>query len=461
MNTLSPQQKARIAFQRFGLGPRPGGPAAMGFLPNSARDACLAELENPAAALIDDAVVPSYKDACAVILLNVSPVNVRWTRSQEFLAQELTARFAKQILAPVGFLERLVMFWTNHFSTNRNKSDYQRAISGHFERTAIRKNVLGTFPDMITAVYQHPAMIEYLDNGLSFGKYSDYGRRETVSYNENLARECLELHTVGSEAGYTQEDVRSVSKILTGWSMVSRSQAEQRKWDGSPDNAGQFIFRAGGHEYPYDFTVLGKTYPASFQQQGFDMLRDLALHPATAEHIAFKLVRHFVMDRPPPAMVDTLAKVYLDTGGDLKALAVALIGLDDAWLTPLRRVKTPQVWMIGALRATGRTVLSSSNLQTVNDILASLNHVPWGYITPDGFPDEDFAWMNADALRMREEAANHFASNVYLLSGTAAQLASDLFPGVLSKASYSAVNSWKDYQRAMTVLLMTPEFQRR
>ena len=217
----------------------------------------------------------------------------------------------------VGFVERLVIFWNNHFSMSINKADAVRGMMGQLERDVIRKNVLGKFSNMLLGVMKHPAMLAFLDNADSIGPDSPIGKSWHVGFNENLAREAMELHTIGSGGGYTEDDVTAFARILTGWSYVRGWEADG-KWNGGNDNnRGRFLYRGNWHE-PGPIRFRGKVYPARGIQQGVMALQDLARSPATAEHIAFKLVRHFITDEPTAAMVDPLKNKFIATGGDLK-----------------------------------------------------------------------------------------------------------------------------------------------
>src|SRR5262252_798402 len=252
---------------------------------------------------------------------------------QKLFRAEAMARFQRAVQAPVGFVERLVHFWSNHFCVSAAKGGFVRACAGSFEREAIRPHVLGRFTDMLKAVESHPAMLFYLDNAQSFGPQSPAGQRRQRGLNENLAREILELHTLGVNGGYTQADVTALARIITGWTFAGR--------EGRIGEPGTFVFFALAHE-PGDHELLGKTYPAGGMEQGESVLADLARHPATARHVATKLARHFVADEPPATLVDRLAKVFRDSDGDLKALAAALIDADEAWSVALAKMRTPE-----------------------------------------------------------------------------------------------------------------------
>ncbi|MEJ1161582.1 DUF1800 domain-containing protein [Prosthecomicrobium sp. N25] len=451
---LTPQMKARIALQRFGLGAKPGGTAArLAASANAARDALLAELDTPNIALISDPALPTYAAACALGTTGFSGADT-------LNKQELRARYAKHLAPEIGFVERLVLFWSNHFSMNRGKNDVVRATIGQWERDVIRKTVLGKFSDMLLAVFQHPAMITYLDNQKSYGPNSPIGKGAHFGYNENLARETLELHTLGVGGPYTQADVTNFANVLTGWSYVSKWEADNGWLGATQAVVGQFVYRDQGHE-PGPFTVLGRSWPATGQQQGLAVLRMLAAHPATAQHLAFRMLVHFVTDAPTAAMVKTLVDAFTRSGGDLKAMARALVLMPEAWSAPLSRIRTPYLSMVAQLRASGKAV-DTTNENAVNWALSTLNHAPWQCLTPDGYPDESFAWINPDAVRVREDAAYMVAGMVQ--SGYAGpapkDLAAQLYPGSLSAASLQAVTLWPDTRRGLATLFMTPEFLR-
>jgi len=226
----------------------------------------------------------------------------------------------------IGFVERLVMFWSNHFSMSVSKTETIRGTIGQWERDVVRRHVLGHFTDMRRGTIEHPAMIAYLDNDISIGPNSPVGQSWGAGYNENLAREILELHTVGNGGGYSEKDVTAFAKMLTGWSYVRGWESDGGWNGGTPENRGRFIYRPDWHE-PGEFTLMGKTYPALGKRQVERALEYLAMHPATAEHLAFKLVRHFITDEPTAAMVNPLKQKFLQTGGNLRAVAMALIDL--------------------------------------------------------------------------------------------------------------------------------------
>jgi len=248
---------------------------------------------------------------------------------------QATAQLGNAVTTPAPFRERLVWFWTNHFVISRRQGGCA-AVAAAFVEEAIRPHVTGRFQDMVLAVMRHPAMLLYLDNAQSFGPDSPLGQRSHRGLNENLARECMELHTVSPLAGYSQADVTSFAKILTGWSV-----------DLKADPPG-FVYRPTAHE-PGVQTVLQQQFPAD-EAGGVAALRFLANHPATHRFLATKLVRHFVADDPPPDAVRAIEWVLRDSEGNLGAASAALVRLDAAW-QPLKKLRTPQDLVVASVRS--------------------------------------------------------------------------------------------------------------
>lgn len=460
---LSPDTKARVAFMRFGLGPKRGSRDRIGSGADSAHDACLRELDNRAAALIADTDVvvrysppgsPFQGQPYAATAANIgkvvfSPKAPSFTDSI-YMAED-AARYVKFLQPEVGFVERLVMFWNNHFSVSHKA----RPWLGLLERAAIRANVLGNFGDMLEAVETHPAMIAYLDNQSSIGPNSPASvrwPRGKYTYNENLAREILELHTLGVYGGYTQDDVISLAKVITGWKIA----------DGNSNTPGEFYYHPDVHE-PGPQTILGRTYDqADGLLQGKAVLRDLAIHPSTARHIAYKLIRHFITDEPLEADIATLSDAYLSNSGSLYAISKALLELPSAWTEPFVRIRKPHVWMVSATRALGLDAARVTNNTWRYQVFGNyMGHYPWSRITPDGFPDDNDYWMTPDALRVRNDVAFHEFGNVGTRTwpGPRPQvLAQDLFGTCLSNALRDQLTAFRDDRLAFGLLFMSPEF---
>jgi uncharacterized protein (DUF1800 family) len=441
-------QQALIAFQRFGLGAKPGGPVAIGADPKAA---VRAELDIANIALITDPTLPGYGKACA---------DAQSGKAEEWRQKELAARVDKHRSVQIGFVERLVIFWANHFSMTVNKEDTVRGTLGQWERDVIRPNVLGKFGKMLHDTIAHPAMICYLDNQESIGPNSPIGLEWGVGFNENLAREILELHTVGSRGGYTEADVTAFARILTGWSFVRGWEADNGYNGGTPQNRGRFIYRGDWHE-PGAITLMGKSYPAVGQQQAEMVLNDLVVHPSTAEHIAFKLVRHFITDAPTPAMVKPLKKVFQQTKGDLKAVAIALLDLVEAWSAPRSKLRTPYEMAIAQYRALdGR--FSDDDIWALSAPLDALHQMAWEAPTPEGYSDETPHWLNPDAMRLRLDIAEfHNRVCVGYYEGNVVALADSLFDAALSSQTRNRLSGLDYPNDALVILFTSPEYQRR
>lgn len=442
-------QKALIAFHRFGLGAKQRG---FGAVKSDPLEALQKELK-PAVALIDDDTLPNYAKAAR-------EASFGFERAEALRAAEFDARIAKHMRADIGFVERLVIFWSNHFSMSVNKSDAVRGMIGQLEREVIRKHVLGKFTDMLLGVMKHPAMLSFLDNADSIGPRSQTGELWGVGYNENLARESMELHTVGSGGGYTEDDVIAYAKILTGWSYVRGWEADNHYNGGTKQNRGRFIFRKYWHE-PGKITFRGKTYEPEGMTQGVKAMRDLARSPATAEHIAFKLVRHFITDEPTPAMVNPLKKRYLETGGDLRAVSMALLKLPEAWALPLSKVRTPYELAIAQLRALGLRY-KKDQTWAFTEPLRALNQAPWECPSPEGFSDDTLYWLDPDGMTIRLDTAQ-LSGWLYRdrLNASPKAIAKAVFNDAISRQTLERIGAAGETGAGLTILFSSPEFQRR
>ena len=367
---------------------------------------------------------------------------------QKTFRAEALARIQRGVMVDCGFVERLVVFWSNHFCISANKGGLARMWAGSFEREAIRPHVLGRFGDMLRAVEQHPAMLFFLDNQQSLGPESRAGQNRNRGLNENLAREIMELHTLGVGGGYSQDDVTSLARIITGWTYAGRQ--------GQLGTPGTFVFNANAHE-PGAQRVMGKIYEANGVAQGEAVLADIARHPSTAKFIATKFVRHFVADDPPPALVARLADVFGKSDGDLKAFATALVDSEEAWKTPPTKMRSPYEFLV----ASGRLLA-----QIPGDparYLGGLNVLGqplWSPAGPNGFPDTNAAWAAPEGMKLRLDISAQIASRLAdsidprdLLELVAADAASTETRRTIERA--------ESRQQALALLLMAPEFQRR
>lgn len=360
---------------------------------------------------------------------------------------EVDARFNGTIKQPaIGFNERMVMFWTNHFAISQKKNQQVSAISGAYEREAIRPNVFGRFYDMVLAVETHPAMLIYLDNYQSIGPDSKGAKAGSKGLNENLAREILELHTLGVGSGYSQADVTRFAKVITGWS-INRNANK-----GLP---GTFVFNDRTHE-PGPQTVLGKTYNQSGMEQGKAVLRDLCRHPATARHIATKLVRHFVADEPPPALVKRLSDVFLTSDGDLAEVSRALIDAPESWSPKLVKMRSPLEFVAATVRATGATLKPQAIMTALN----AMGQPWWQPPGPNGFPDTVAAWASPESLATRMEFVNAVASQADRSVDPRAFAESRLGP-LLDDHTREAVARAESQTQGLGLVFLSPEFMRR
>ena len=367
---------------------------------------------------------------------------------QKTYRAEALARLQRAVIADCGFVERLVVFWSNHFCISANKGALARMWAGSFEREAIRPHVLGRFGDMLKAVEQHPAMLFFLDNQQSLGPDSRAGQNRKRGLNENLAREIMELHTLGVGGGYSQDDVTSLARILTGWTFAGRQ--------GRLGTPGSFVFNANAHE-PGAQRLLGKTYQDNGVAQGEAALADIARHSSTASFIATKFARHFVADDPPPALVARLRQAFHSSDGDLKALALALVDSDEAWQAPQTKMRSPYEFLV----ATGR--LLSRIPEDPGLYLGGLNLLGqplWSPAGPNGFPDTNAAWAAPEGMKLRLDVSAQVASRIgdtvdprQLLELAAADAASPETRRTVERA--------ESRQQALALLLMSPEFQRR
>lgn len=474
--SLDAQGVAALALHRFGLGPRKGSIAAIAGDP---RGALLAELDKSGAGqAVGYDLIPSAQSARQAFQFNqtrqaqqiatrmaeekrieeMRAAGVQMTPAEakpedappppgadtplQNIFREVKARTDAAMNADIGFVERLVWFWSNHFCVS---ADVVTNMAGGYEREAIRPHVLGRFGDMLQAVEAHPAMLVYLDNFRSIGPQSVAGLIGKTGLNENLGREILELHTLGVRTGYSQDDVTSFAKVITGWTL--------RPMATDPDHGNEFVFNPRLHE-PGPQTIMGKTYPEGGLEQGKAVLADLARHPSTAAHVAVKLARHFCTDEPPDSLTARLSKCFLDTDGDLKEIAKALVEAPETWDEQRTKLKRPSEWLMSAWRAIG----TAPEARRVLDSQAYFGERLWRPVAPAGFSDMQAAWL--DGLAQRLDIANRIAERIgnsiepaAFLDTALASLASDETRKTIARA--------ESRQQALTLALMSPEFQRR
>ena len=356
------------------------------------------------------------------------------------LRQDIRAQTEQALTTQAGFRERLVWFWSNHFTVSI-RAGATAATVGPYIREAIRPNVTQPFAAMLLAVMRHPAMLMYLDNAGSIGPNSQAGQRTHKGLNENLARECLELHTLGVDGGYTQADVTEFARILTGWT-VDLAAAKPG-----------FVFRPESHE-PGEKMMLGHRFPEG-EIGGLLALEMLANHPATHRHLATKLARQFVADLPAPESVRPIEAALRDSGGSLGAAAAALVDLPGAW-QPLTKMRSGADFVIAALRALD---LPPAQRPPPEGGMALLGQPLWGAPLPNGFADDAPSWSAPEAAMRRVDWSYALAGRAAALDpGQVAEAALGPLLRPQTRAAMAGAGARRD---ALTLLLTAAEFQRR
>lgn len=440
-----------VALNRFGLGAR-----ADEALPADARAWLVAQFGRYEASPVALAGVVRSSEVIAAYRRYRAARRAEPAREARFEGRAMHvaavgARLNAALVTPAPLVERLVHFWANHFAVSVDKQALL-GLAGPFEFEAIRPHVLGRFHDLLLAVERHPAMLLYLDQAQSTGPGSAAARaalkrgNSRRGLNENLAREILELHTLGVRTGYAQEDVTELARALTGWTVAGEGRPE----------AGTFQFAARTHE-PGARRIMGKAYAQEGEAQAAAVLTDLAIHPATARHIATKLVRHFIADDPPAAAVARCEQAFLRSGGDLQAVYGELIDAREAWSSGSAKFRTPWDWQVSAWRALG---LREVPAQRASNLAIQLGQPVWKPGQPAGWDDIAASWAGPDAILRRVEAAQGMVR--YAAAGSdARELAERLFPGALSAGTRRALAGAESPAQALALLLVAPEFMRR
>ncbi|MCQ9155306.1 DUF1800 domain-containing protein [Acidomonas methanolica] len=362
---------------------------------------------------------------------------------------EVASQLGNILTTDQPFRDRLCWFWMNHFTVSVRQGG-TRAVIGAYMREAIRPHVTGRFADMLCAVMRHPAMLMYLDNTGSIGPDSRAGLRQRKGLNENLARECLELHTVSPAAGYSQADVTRFAAILTGWGVDMKAARPG------------FLFRANAHE-PGEKTLMGRSFPEG-EEGGLMALEFLGTHPATYRHIALKLVTHFIADEPAPSDVTRITAVLHETGGDLKAASLALGDLPAA-RRPGRKFRSPMEYGAAALRALdlGFGPIAPENghapPKLFANVLSSLGQPLWTAPLPNGWSDKAADWSAPADMIARVDWAYRLAAIAPEVDPP--ELARDVLGPALRRPTLEAIRHAGSRREALTLLFTSPEFQRR
>jgi len=387
---------------------------------------------------------------------------------------DVRARLATAAASERPFNERLAWFWANHFTVSMAKAS-ARGIVGAFEREAIRPHIGGSFETLLKAAVKHAGMLRYLDNDQSAGPQSPLVRRlvrrsrgegepgpRLTGLNENLAREVLELHTLGAPGlqgggaayggwgGYRQADVTEFARVLTGWRVPLREMLA------AGDAREPTRFEPAWHD-PGPKVVLGKRY-----REGPDaldeVLGDLARHPSTAHFVAWKLARHFVADDPPPELVAALSGAFLRSGGDLPTVYRALIGAPLAWEPAPQKLKTPEEFVVSSARllSLGDRAFARAPDGGIGGLGQRVQAAP----SPAGWPDRAEEWLGPDAVWKRVEWATRVAGLVGRQVDARGLARASLGPR-LGDETARQLDRAADGPQALALLLLAPEFQRR
>ena len=473
---------AAIALNRFGLGARPGELARVEKDP---QDWLQKQLRGSPPALAGDGLKSSADILQQVLEVRRDLVEARRENKdgepdagkavaaalklpaiyRPVYIDEAYARFSHAVTTERPFLERITQFWSNHFAVSIDKIAVL-GIAGAMEREAIRPHVTGSFTRLLMAVEKHPAMLLYLDNQTSIGPNSraaqfmarrGKGKGRKVDINENLAREILELHTLGVDGGYTQADVTTFAKAISGWSIGGEDQGRRfARFGLDSGKPGQFHFRQVFHE-PGAKRLLGKTYGEDGVKQGEAILEDLALRPETARHLSTKLARHFIADDPPKEAVERLARTWLESRGNLARVYQALIESPEAWREPLAKFKTPADYIHSSYRALAIPLRDKRRSLQAFEALGQRSLMPG---SPAGWPDTSADWDGSSALLKRIAWADAVAQRLGD-ERNARELAPEVLGATLGEATAKAIARAESGAQAMTLLMASPEFMRR
>lgn len=487
IGALSGESRAVHLLNRIGFGPRPGD---LDRLRSIGIEAYLEEQLSPALSVLPEGLARKL-GALQTLRLRAPDLYTQYgppsyprgdreaaklarQRARAIVEEAAAARLLRAVESPHQLHEVMVNFWFNHFNVFAGKGLTHLWV-GAYEQEAIRPHALGRFRDLLGATAKHPAMLFYLDNWLNTAPGSPGARGRFKGLNENHARELMELHTLGVDGGYTQEDVLTLARIFTGWGIARPADRERvartRSPAGNGPEPGGFLFDASRHDFSRK-RFLGRPLHGSGMAEGEEALDILARSPATARHIGYKLAQYFVADEPPQSLVERLARRFLETDGDIREVLRTLLRSDEFWAPQhfRKKFKTPLEYVVSAARATGRESPPTRPLQA---ILRQLGMPLYGCQTPDGYKNTQAAWLNPGAMTQRLHFATLLATG--RLNAAAAEREnptgdSEVSPaaandpakvmGPLSPETESALAEAPPHLRA-AILLGSPEFMHR
>jgi uncharacterized protein (DUF1800 family) len=366
------------------------------------------------------------------------------------------AKLMRAIYSPTQLQELMVDFWFNHFNVFHEKNALYIYL-GSYERDAIRPYALGKFRQLLEATARHPAMLQYLDNWVNSAPGAPDSRGGFKGLNENYAREIMELHTMGVDGGYTQQDVTTLARIFTGWGLGPDKYK-------LPNDT--FAFNPKRHDFS-DKIFLGHLIKGSGMNEAEQAMDILARHPSTAHHISYELAQYFVADKPPESLVKSMAATFLKTDGDIRAVMRTMLHSREFWSRKYdhNKFKQPLRYVVSALRATAAPVV---NYHALLDTLNQMGQPLYHYLTPDGYPNTGDAWLNSDALLKRIDFARQLVGGRFARENgeTAAQVPLTLLSvddmlhtlgGRFSPQSRKTFDT-ADPKRKTVLILTSPEF---
>jgi uncharacterized protein (DUF1800 family) len=374
----------------------------------------------------------------------------RSERVRVILRDAREARIFRAVLSRRQLQEVMVDFWFNHFNVFSGKGLADIWI-GSYEQQTIRPFVLGRFRDLLFATAKHPAMLVYLDNSMSSAPGSPGAQGNKTGLNENFAREVMELHTLGADGGYTQEDVVTLARILTGWGINSPDARE------FPEHAA--VFEGARHDYGAK-VFLGHPLKSRGKAEGEEALDMLARSPATARHISRKLAQYFVADDPSPDLVERLAARFLETDGNIRELLKTIFASREFWESSGRKYKTPYQFLISAVRAAG---VPFANPRPLLGMMDQLGMPLYGCLTPDGYKNTEEAWLSPDATTRRIGFATALARGAVVTPAGHPADADHLQALLGSTLADTTREAIADSPRALraALILGSPDFMRR
>jgi uncharacterized protein (DUF1800 family) len=477
--------QSSIAANRFGLGAKPGELARVGADPKEWLIQQIGPAEQPApdsgAAFMTGAQavaeLAAYRQQRRAMKQSGDTQDAKqfFQKQRQIFVDEMAGRFALGFGTDRPFAERLVWFWSNHFTISTQNAG-TASLAGAYEREAIRPHIAGKYEDMLLAVATHPAMLIYLNNAQSIGPESPAGQFAKRGLNENFGRELMELYSLGVNGGYNQADVIALANLLTGWSIdtgdiaatrprMARFLQAQGGDDGSTESdlSGGFRYYANRHE-PGAITFRGKAYPQGFAG-GREAIHDLAHDPATARFVAQKLATHFIADTPPQDLVDHLESVFRNSGGDLKALAIAVVEHPAAWANVPGKMRMPVEYVTASYRLLNLPQEQNAPRQIKGAMQACrlMGHFPMAAPSPKGWPDQSQDWSGADAMLARISWARELGSRLpqNFTAADILRLGDDVLGPRVDQATRACISAAANAGEGLALLIASPEFQRR